>query len=333
MKTTSTRFAALAAAGMLGASAFAAAPAATEKTDRVGRDAAAQPRAAQSGDQAPDGFVLIEEHVIVLTANEPQSHFLRAADYLKLNSPQKAAGEVRIAAAYLDMQASRAKGETSKQELKSAADKLRQAADTVQQQAGGQQQQGDQKAQQQASQITQAFAQANLALAKHFQAMAERAVESKKPVMAGHDLDAAASALQAGVVWAGQKPEQETITAITDAQRLSMQLLAPTGAQPLAAKTNGAGQQQQQGDEAAQPAAARISSKQGQDQGQKQGQGQIPPEASKTIDQLGSAIEKCSQKVGGQSGQSEKAGESKSGQSGPSGQRSGQQSGQSGKQQ
>src|SRR3954447_26402326 len=100
MRTTLIRFAAVVAAGMLNAATFAVAADAPERSDRSDRpqsegrggegrgERGERDRlAAQAGDRAPEGFVLVEERVIVLTANEPQNHFLRAAQYVKMNSP------------------------------------------------------------------------------------------------------------------------------------------------------------------------------------------------------------------------------------------------------
>src|SRR5581483_8766362 len=98
--------AAFAAAGMLSAAAWAqSGNSSAGSSGASGNNAQAQ--------KAPDGYVLIEEDVIALTANEPQNHFMRAEQYLAAGDPHAAAAEVRIAAAYLDMQASRNQGKES----------------------------------------------------------------------------------------------------------------------------------------------------------------------------------------------------------------------------
>ena len=57
------------------------------------RDQSAQNQR-EKGDQAPDGFVLLEERVVVLTANEPQNHFLRAGDFWIEGNNNAAAAEM-----------------------------------------------------------------------------------------------------------------------------------------------------------------------------------------------------------------------------------------------
>jgi hypothetical protein len=343
MRQTKLTACALAAAGMLTASALGQSNSGQQQQQQYqqsqqDRQGQSQQRAGQR-DQAPDGFVLIDERVVMLTANEPQSHFLRAAQYIDHNDARGAAAEVRIAAAYLDMQASRAKKSGSDQELTHAADRLRQVADELHQRPGQQQQQGQQGQQKQegqqaqaqaqgqqqqqqgqkgqqgqfGQQLTRAFAQADQALAKHFQAQAQREIDSNKAVMAGHDLDAAASSLKAAIAWSGQRPSQDVMSACQDAERVAMQLLMPRGQGQQATAGGSAGSRQQQDTDQAQPAAARIgSSSTGQQAGR------IPDDAKKVIDQLGSEIQKVGSQIQG-------AGNSSGGKD--SGQQSGQQSG------
>jgi hypothetical protein len=85
----------------------------------------------QNQQKAPEGFVLIDERVVTLTANEPQNHFIRAHEYLTHGDAKAAAAETRIAAAYIDMQASRDNGNQGNSDLKSAADNLRSVAKQI----------------------------------------------------------------------------------------------------------------------------------------------------------------------------------------------------------
>jgi hypothetical protein len=302
------------------------------------RNSARQSQGNQSDQQAPDGFVIVDERVITLTANEPQNHFLRAHEFLNRNDTRGAAAEIRIAAGYLDMQASRDKGQ-DRQSLSSAADQLRNVADQLKngqgqpaQQAGSQQgqqaQQGQQSAQQQQAQqqqsqqsqqqtaqsgqqeqVTQAFASANHALAEHFQRLAKHELQSKKAIMAGHDLDAAASALRASCAWSGQKPDQEARSAIQDAQRVAFELIShePMNAQAQSQTGDQSTSSNASSDDEAQPAGARIGSSEQHQQGNHAQSQMIPQDAQKAVDQLGQAIQKLSSKVGDQthsSGQS-----------------------------
>jgi hypothetical protein len=123
MRATRLSVVTFAAAGLLSAGAFAQSQSpsnqgASGSADRQQSSQqnhsdrqSAQGQSGQASDQqAPEGFVLIEERVVAVTANEPQNHFLRAHEYLTKNDPRGAAGEIRIAAEYMDMQASRDKG-------------------------------------------------------------------------------------------------------------------------------------------------------------------------------------------------------------------------------
>ena len=234
MRSTRMGSVVLVAAGFLTPAAFG-----QDQPGQSGKTGAAQSQAQSQRQQAPEGFVLIEERVIVLTANEPQNHFLRAGDLFLAGNSRAAAGEVRMAANYLDMQASRA-SEDAKKQLSSAAQELRGAAKQLQerpaqsaeqqgqaqgqnrQQAGQQQdQRQDQRQEQaqrqqrmqqqmqgQAKELLDAFAKANYALAQHFQSKAQAAVEKSRPVIAGHELTAAADSLVAAMAWTGQQPPQ-----------------------------------------------------------------------------------------------------------------------------
>lgn len=266
-----------------------------------------QQSADKQSKQAPEGFVLVDEQVITLTANEPQNHFLRAHEYLAANDPKAAAAEVRIAAGYLDMQASR-KGNADQQEVRTESNQLRQFANQLSQNAGQQnQQQAEQK------ELSQQFARADEVLAKHFQQEASNEINRKRPIMAGHDLDAAASALKASCVWSGEKCSKEVAQAIADARRLSDELLSPV---PAGNAENKPQNQQEtnaeESKEEAQPAAARISGNQNQNGAETN---RIPADASKTVDELGKAIDSAfsqnpAQKTGNEAAQPDKGGQS-----------------------
>jgi hypothetical protein len=209
---------------------------------------------------------MVEEQTVVLTANEPQNHFLRAQQLLSQKDTKAAAGELRMAAAYMDMQASRGRGGQDDAQLKQSADRLRQEARQIAQQS----QNGANE-----SQLKQAFGQANYALADHLQALADKEVRNQKSVMAGHDLAGAADSLAAAYAWSGQQPPTQVSSAIQESQRLATQLLAPEDAAQSSGNSSNA--------DRAQTAAAR--------QGEQQQQQQAPPaNASQAIDQFGQAI-------------------------------------------
>jgi hypothetical protein len=296
----------LAAAGILAAaSLLRAAPA----TDAPAKDSSAAHQQKEPGKtsesaqakqppQAPEGFVIVDEQLVTLTANEPQNHFLRAKEYLAQNDPRAAAAEVRISAAYLDMQASR-KGEGDQEALRSESARLRTVADDIAKgnnqpaaQPNSGKQEGAASTGQSSEQklLNQSFAQTERVLAKHFQEEAKTELGKQKNTMAGEDLDAAASALSGSIAWSAQECSKECTSAITDARRVSAELLTPV----MQDKVEG-GAAHREGNESksavkneAQPAAARIGA---QAESGSPEAARVPADAEKVIDELGKSIE------------------------------------------
>jgi hypothetical protein len=247
-------------------------------TDSSGTAPGSQQQQQQQRQQAPEGFVLVSERVIYLMLNEPQQHFLEAAEDVAQKHYKGAAAEIRLAAGYLDMQASRT-GAAS-QQLTSQADQLRQLADRVEQ---GKVTSPDE--------LAQAFARANKELAQHHEAIAQQAIQQKKPVKAGHDLDQAAMSLEQALVWMKQKPEGDTLTAIGNARAAAAQLMAKEG---------GSRQQDQ-----AQTASASSQAQSGQQSAQ--GQSPSASDPARAAQQLAQAIQKT--EIGQQStGEAQQAG-------------------------
>ncbi|HWE02219.1 MAG TPA: hypothetical protein VG326_07380 [Tepidisphaeraceae bacterium] len=283
---------------------------AAERTGKTSADNQSQ--------QAPEGFVIVDEQLITLTANEPQNHFLRAKEYLAHNDARAAAAEVRIAAGYLDMQASR-KGEADQQGLRSESRELRQLADQIQprhaqshEQAAGQTESKEkapangnsnsstsESAEQ--KRLDEAFAKADRVLAQHFQEEAKNELGKNKGIRAGEDLDAAASALVASIAWSGAQCSKECTQSVADAQRVSDELLSVGERRRTGADSNRQQSENVKADAAkntkdsnaengneAQPASARLSGE--SDQGASQN-ARIPADAEKVVDELGKAID------------------------------------------
>jgi len=302
MRRVQHSFALLAAAtGVIGIATVAQAAAPNQSGSNQGQQpqqAAQEQSSNKQAQQAPEGWVLVDEQVITLTANEPQNHFLRAHEYLSANDPKAAAAEVRIAAGYLDMQASR-KGDADQQELRTTSNDLRQLAGRIAQGASQQEKAEPQRSQQASNngqsaeqkQLSQAFAHADEVLARHFQQEASNEINRHRPIMAGHDLDASAAALTASFAWSGEKCSKQCDQAVADARRLSDEILTPT---PKAQAENANNKDNKEQDKEAkrtesngeaQPAAARIQS---QNQAETN---RIPDDASKVVDELGKAID------------------------------------------
>jgi hypothetical protein len=311
MRRTHSTASLLAAAGILAAAALLqAAPA----TDAPAKDSSAVKQSqkepakasetakAKQSQQAPEGFVIVDEQLVTLTANEPQNHFLRAKEYLAQNDPRAAAAEIRIGAVYLDMQASR-KGQADQQELRSDSAHLRSVADEIAKgtdqpavaSGGGKQEGAASTSTGQSSEqkrLNHTFAQTERVLAKHFQEEASRELGKNKSTMAGEDLDAAVSALSGSMAWSGQACSKDCASALTDARRVSDELLTPVTKDKAqsGAKTdeNKSGTSNE-----AQPAAARISAN--VDAGATE-TARVPADAEKVIEALGKSIESVDSK-------------------------------------
>jgi hypothetical protein len=217
--------------------------------------------AASAQAAAPAGYVLVEEDLVMMTVDQPQAHFLAAERDLAQKDPKGAAAELRIAAGYMDMQADRGQGE-AKQKVTEAAENVRKLAGTL----GGTT--ADTKA------MKQCLAEAEMALATHYQGKASDELAHGKPVMAGHDLQAAADAVDGGLAWSGRQPPAAEVKAVADTRELAARLILPgvDEAPPKAGE--------------AQKAAAKEG-----------GEAAVPKDAGKTVQTLGDTIGMCAQKV------------------------------------
>jgi len=234
-----------------------------------------------SQQQSPEGFVLIRQDVVYLMANEPQNHLTRAAENLALNDKQKSAGELDVAAAYINSMVS----QDNDKSLSDCVDKLHQTAKDVR---NGNL--SDPK------ELSQTIARTNLALADHFQKKADQALGSHKQVKAGYDLRAAATSLEQALVWSKESPDQNRVEAIQNAQRASASLLMPaqSGQSGQSGQSTASGQQPQSGQQQQNQANANRGSQDPQ---------QASKELAKQIDELQGKIAK------GSSGNSQKGGE------------------------
>lgn len=178
----------------------------------------AKPHRADRQQQTPEGYVLIEENTVYMMANEPQQHFLQAHADLGRKDYRAAAEETRLAAAYLDMQAAR-HGDKQANDLKQDAQQLRNLAGELQN-GNKNNQQGNVSVQQ----IDKDFARASDALAKHFDTLTNHDLKKQNFVAAGYDLDATANAFKNTIIWSDQKPSQDDLTMIQNAQEIAFNL-------------------------------------------------------------------------------------------------------------
>ena len=168
--------------------------------------------------QTPEGYVLIEENTVYMMAGEPQQHMLQAHADLGRKDYRAAAEETRLAAAYLEMQAAR-HGDKQAGDLKKEAQQLRDLAGELQ--SGNK---NNQKGSVSVQQIDKDFAHASDALAKHFDTLTKHDLKKQNFVAAGYDLDATANAFKNTIIWSDQKPSQDDLTMIQNAQEIAFNL-------------------------------------------------------------------------------------------------------------
>jgi hypothetical protein len=178
-------------------------------------DSKSPDKSMSQADQSRPGWVLVDENFVMLTANEPQNHFLQADQDLSQHDTKAAAAEIRLAAEYMQMQASRSQG-ADKQQLDKAANEVRQCASEVYKANG-----------KQTSDLKQTFGKADLALAQYFQMKSESELSANKTVIAGYDLQGAANSLQAAYAWTGKQLPDKAAAPIAKAQTLAVSLIAP----------------------------------------------------------------------------------------------------------
>lgn len=213
----------------------------SSQNQKCSADSQNSQQADKNSDQAMNnnarpGWVLVDENFVMLTANEPQNHFIQAEQDLMQHDNKGAASEIRLGAAYMTMQASRSQG-PEKQALDQAANDVRQAAHDISQQKG-----------KSSADLKQTFAKADGDLATYFQKKAETELNEHKSVMAGYDLQGAANSLAAAYVWSGKQVPNQAQKQIDRATNLAANLIGPDEDQyaPGQAKTAGATSNEQE---------------------------------------------------------------------------------------
>ena len=145
-------------------------------------------------------------------AQEPQRHFLAAADAYAKKDYKTAAREVREGAAYLRLESARAVGGVKK-ELDAAGAELDRTARSL-----------DRGALKADKSMDKSFADAEHALALAHRAQAAEAWTDKAYDQAGYELKAAAQGLESSAAWAGSKAKGAAASAAADADALGDKL-------------------------------------------------------------------------------------------------------------
>jgi hypothetical protein len=167
---------------------------------------------------APEGYVLVEEEVIITFADEPKQS-IRAAVAAYLNRQMRtAAMEIRKAAAYLKLEAGRATGD-AKKALTDSVQELEKLAGDVQKGAVA-----DLK------DMQNAFARAEHALARHHYLKAVELRAKNDAQKTGRALQAAADYIDSGQVWLTQKMHEGVADTVNEARRVAAKMVYSTGA-------------------------------------------------------------------------------------------------------
>ena len=181
---------------------------------RGGEAAAGQGRVPST---RPQGFVILDESVVYMIANEPQQHLAAALVKAADKNYKGAAAELRIAGDYLKFQSSQEQGrEQGKDMLGQEMKRLNKLA--------GKLEKGEQGGADLPS-LQKEFGVVSFALAGHYQQAAEQALKSRQYTRAGYKLDSAALAFEQAIGWSGEQPKQETINVLNNAHKVASNLV------------------------------------------------------------------------------------------------------------
>jgi hypothetical protein len=178
--------------------------------------------AADTGQPAaapPQGYVLVEEDVVVVLANEAHQSFLRASENFAKGKMKAAAAEIRKGEAYVKLEAARATAE-GKKALLSSAGELKQLADRV-----------EKGALKDGKELKNTFARAEYAMARHHYLKAAEQWEKKESQKAAYHLNATAAYIDSGQIWLTKKMHAGVADIKNEARRIASQVTAKTGAE------------------------------------------------------------------------------------------------------
>jgi len=166
---------------------------------------------------APKGYVLVEEDVLLQFVDSPGEHFHKARENFLKKDFKGAASEIRKGEAFLRLQAARATAEGKKGLITSIAELEKLANDVEKGTVTS------------AKTLNHTFAKAHHALARHhyLKALEYRAKNDTRRT--GHSLKAAAIHLENGFAWAGHELEAGTVKVVRTALDLGGKLIEGTG--------------------------------------------------------------------------------------------------------
>jgi len=176
------------------------------------------PAAWAQSNPTPDGYVLVEEDVIITFADEPKQNFRSAVAEFLNRELRASATEIRKASAYLKLEAGRA-ADDAKKALLDSVQELDKLADAVQKGAVT-----DLK------EMQNVFARAEHALARHHYLKAVELRAKNDAQKTGRELQAAADYVDSGQVWLTQKMHEGVADTVNEARRVAAKMVYGTGA-------------------------------------------------------------------------------------------------------
>jgi len=177
----------------------------------------------------------VDEDILVVLAGQSGDHFHTARDKFMGDYLGQAADEIRIGAAIMKLEAARATP-MGKEPLMDSIGELNDLANRIEMNTVAD-----------ASELDEAFGRANYALANHRQLKAKEYHEKGEEEKASNELRAAASNIERGFGWAGEKMGEGAITTINGARLLTGKVIQAPGwvisktGRALAAVGRGAG--------------------------------------------------------------------------------------------
>jgi hypothetical protein len=178
-------------------------------------------RAAELSDpddiKVPEGYVVVEEDVLLQFVDSPGEHFHKARQSFLKKDFKAAAEDIRKGAAFLRLQAARATNEGKKGLMASVAELEKLANDVEKGTVTS------------AKTLDRAFARAHHKLAQHHYLKALDYKAKKDTKRLGHSLKAAAVHLEHGFAWAGHELEAGTVKVVRTALDLGGKLIEGTG--------------------------------------------------------------------------------------------------------
>lgn len=171
----------------------------------------------ESDMEVPEGYVMVEEEILMMFAEAPGEHFRQANELFKARQFTQCAAQIRQGNAYLRLQLARADVQ-GKRALKEAVSDLEQLAQDVQS--------GKVK---DTSRLERTFARAHHALARHHQIKAQQYQREEARAKTIKALQAVATHLENGCRWSGQQLDAGVRTAVRETKELPGEMAGGIG--------------------------------------------------------------------------------------------------------